>query len=52
MFTKDKAKDGGLASQSELLAEIERFKKHTKSIHGEFVDYDRHGTWTFKVSHV
>jgi len=52
VFSKDKGRDGCLTSQSELLEEIEKFRKHTTSMNGEFVSYNKHGTWVFKVTSI
>ena len=41
---------GFLEGERDLKLEIERLRKYTTKFNGEFVSYDRHGTWKFKVN--
>ena len=50
MFSKDKGMGGFLEGGRDLKLEIERLRKYTTKFNGEFVSYDRHGTWKFKVN--
>ena len=50
VFSKNKMGGGFLKSGAELMQEVEKFKRYTRSIGGEFESYDRYGTWIFKVS--